>query len=216
MNTSLRGWLRRVWRIIRWPVWVLLGIVALLIAWRLPAVLEQRKTDQVVAAIHAKRLTLDTVLGTNLPPKPDPILVNATAAGIDVNENGIRDDVELAIFKNYPNSARIRAAQLQYAMALQTELTQVFNTGTLIAAVQESSRATGCIFSTIPKVSLKDTEERIKAALALGDSRTQEVKSLVVNSDLRKSKLEEAFQYLTSHGDLKEEDCDISPERLLN
>lgn len=48
MNTSLRGWLQRVWRIIRWPVWVLLAVFVLLVVWRVPVVLEQQKKLKIL------------------------------------------------------------------------------------------------------------------------------------------------------------------------
>ena len=53
-------------------------------------------------------------MGTNLPPQPYEPENDATVAGLDKNNNGIRDDVELAIFAKYPKSAKIRAAELQY------------------------------------------------------------------------------------------------------
>ena len=37
---------------------------------------------------------------------------DATIAGVDANENGIRDDVELAIFKEYPNFPYLQAVKL--------------------------------------------------------------------------------------------------------
>ena len=36
--------------------------------------------------------------GHRLPPEPDPKLNNATLLGIDVNHNGVRDDVERKIY----------------------------------------------------------------------------------------------------------------------
>jgi len=39
--------------------------------------------------------------GHVLPPEPDPVLNNATLLGIDVNNNGVRDDVERWIYKTY-------------------------------------------------------------------------------------------------------------------
>ena len=73
--------------------------------------------------------------GEHLPPPPDPAQVDATIEGVDANANGIRDDVELAIFERYPDSLKIRAAELQYAMALQMYLTEVFNSETLVAVI---------------------------------------------------------------------------------
>ena len=37
--------------------------------------------------------------GFPVPPEPDPILNNATIAGIDTNHNGVRDDIEREIAK---------------------------------------------------------------------------------------------------------------------
>ena len=114
-------------------------------------VIPKEKTDEQVAKIHATRLSLVDVSGKNLPPsyaeategKPD---YNATVAGIDENQNGIRDDVELAIFKEYPNSAKTRAVLLQYALALQMEVMQTrVNTGTVTAVAEDSGRAHLCV-----------------------------------------------------------------------
>jgi len=43
----------------------------------------------------------EIIHGYTLPPEPDPDFNNATLAGIDSNNNGIRDDVERAIYKKY-------------------------------------------------------------------------------------------------------------------
>jgi hypothetical protein len=41
------------------------------------------------------------VNGHRLPPEPDPAVNNATLLGVDVNHNGVRDDVERWIYKEY-------------------------------------------------------------------------------------------------------------------
>jgi len=43
----------------------------------------------------------EVIHGHTLPPEPDPDLNSATLGGIDSNENGVRDDVERAIYKKY-------------------------------------------------------------------------------------------------------------------
>ncbi|MCE9643669.1 hypothetical protein K8Q93_00230 [Candidatus Parcubacteria bacterium] len=45
MNMSLRGWLGKVWRVIRWPVWAVLALFVGLCIYRIPAVLEAQKTE---------------------------------------------------------------------------------------------------------------------------------------------------------------------------
>ena len=39
--------------------------------------------------------------GHTLPPKPDPKINNSTLLGIDSNNNGVRDDVEIWIYQTY-------------------------------------------------------------------------------------------------------------------
>ncbi len=41
------------------------------------------------------------VNGHVLPPEPDPAVNNATLLGVDVNDNGVRDDVERWIYETY-------------------------------------------------------------------------------------------------------------------
>ena len=43
----------------------------------------------------------EVIHGHTLPPEPDPDLNNATLGGVDSNNNGVRDDVERAIYKKY-------------------------------------------------------------------------------------------------------------------
>src|SRR3989338_2241679 len=132
-------------RFFTWAGIIILVLYLGLVIYRIPAVLEKQKTEETVTRIHAAKLTLADVMGESLPPAPDPALKDATIQGIDANGNGIRDDVELAIFEKYPDSARVRAALLQYAKALQMELTQVFNSETLVAAIQEEDRSYFCL-----------------------------------------------------------------------
>ena len=87
---------------------------------------QKNKTDEIISRINNTKITINDVMGENLPPKPEQILNDSTVAGLDVNNNKIRDDVELVIFERYPNSAKIRAGMLQYAQALQLQLTEVF------------------------------------------------------------------------------------------
>ena len=98
-------------------------------------VIPKERTDKQVEKIHATRLNLVVVMGKNLPPVPSN--PDSSIQGLDANTNGIRDDVELAIFKEYPNSAKTRAVLLQYALSLQMEMTQSrVNTGTVTAVAQ--------------------------------------------------------------------------------
>ena len=167
--------------------------------------------------INSKKITLNDVMGKNLPPIPDQKLNNSTVAGIDANKNYIRDDVELAIFKQYPNSAEIRAAELQYAQSLQLELTQVYSSKTLVAVMKKESHAIDCIGQNGPDISLKDSREKIIAALAVTDNMQKEVEGLALNTDLRKKENSNILEkYMTGYASLPGNECDIELSSLPN
>ena len=71
--------------------------------------------------IPEKRETI--INGYTLPPEPDPIVNNATLLGVDVNDNGVRDDVEIYVIKRYakdPEFPKTKTAlAMQYAWAVQ-------------------------------------------------------------------------------------------------
>jgi len=208
---------KRILKVVLWIVGIIILLLAIGVFFRAPVITERAKTEQAVAQIHAERLTLDDVMGKNLPPKPDQATNDATLAGIDANHNGIRDDVELAVFKMYPNSARIRAAELQYAMELQNEMTPlVFNSGTLAAVAQEESRGDLCISYTEPEVSLSNTRAEIQAAFAIGAARSKEVKDFMLNTPARLQKRAQDYQYMTSVVLQSDSPCDIDPTTLQN
>src|SRR5262245_30563314 len=124
-------------KVIKWIVLGFAGFMVLLIIIRIPHNMNVRKTNAQIEKIHNTKLTLADVMGDNLPHDPG-IEADKTIAGVDANNNGIRDDVEIAIFSKYPNSPKIRAVLLQYALALQMEMIQPhINKGVAIAVAQE-------------------------------------------------------------------------------
>jgi hypothetical protein len=138
-------WVHTILKILKWAFLVLLGLFIILVIGRGIYRFNQAKTDEQVIKIHNTKLTIDDVMGKNLPPDPG-ILADATVQGIDANNNGIRDDVELAVFKEYPNSAKTRAVLLQYALAMQMEAIQpIFNQDVVVAVTQEGDRAYLCV-----------------------------------------------------------------------
>ena len=57
-----------------------------------------------VGGVKSNSITLSISGRTNnyvLPPEPDPTVNNATLLGVDVNDNGVRDDVERWIYREY-------------------------------------------------------------------------------------------------------------------
>src|SRR3989338_8235556 len=136
-------------KLLKWAgIIIAVGFVGLVIV-RMFVLDAKEKTAEQVARIHATKLTIDDVLGKILPVPSEvegPPDYDATIAGVDANANGIRDDVELAIFKEYPNSAKTRAVLLQYALALQMEVVQpIVNEGTVTAVAEDSGRAHLCV-----------------------------------------------------------------------
>ena len=184
--------LHAVWRWVKWPLIVLAVLYAIDVAWAVWYRSNEAQTNTAVAAIHAQKITLADVMGTNLPPVPDQAENDATVAGIDKNNNNIRDDVELAIFKKYPNSAKIRAAELQYAMTEQMYLTKVTNTETWKAVAEEDGRAHLCILQT--------------------KADRKEIESLVFNTQIRKDAQIKAFEFITSFGPASGTVCDVTFE----
>ncbi len=194
--------LKKVWHYGRWVLLALVIAYIALVIYRTGVMIEQDKSAETVAAIHAQKITRDFVLNThrNLPEPPDPTLDDSTVEGIDANNNGIRDDAELTIFLWHRDSARIRAAELQYAQALQAELTMVFNSETWKAGAQEESRAFYCM--------------RVDAKLPT--SETDRIEKLVLDTDLRRQKYDEVNNYITSYADLNVPNCDIDFKSLPN
>jgi hypothetical protein len=200
-----------IWRIGRWILLVILILFVGLVIYRIPFVAEQEETQEAIEYIKAQKLVMEDVSGERLPPHPDQKLVDATVEGVDVNKNNIRDDVELAIFEMYPGNEniKIRSAMLQYAMALQLYITEVFNSETWKVAVQKSGRGSGCLFATSPKVTLDDNDEVIQEAFNVGTSRLQEVENLILNTKQRQDVYFTIDNYATSFGSSIGEDCDL-------
>ncbi|MBI2630838.1 hypothetical protein HYW73_01300, partial [Candidatus Nomurabacteria bacterium] len=159
--------------------------------------------------IHATKLELADVMGENLPPDPGE-KGDDTVAGFDVNQNGIRDDVELAVFKEYPNSAKTRAVLLQYALALQMETIQPFvNTTIADKVIGEESRATSCIAdSLVPRKSPES--ERSDVDMNKIDTFINFIEIKQLNTDVRKEARENFYKNLGNFANsTKNEECDI-------
>lgn len=198
--------------------WTAIGIFAafvLLVIARMPFIYQKQKTDEQVLKIHATKLTMDDVMGVNLPSDPG-IEADKTVAGIDANANGIRDDVELAIFKEYPDSAKTRAVLLQYALALQMEAVQpIVNTETVTEVVREQSRADSCVSDTL--VPRKNPESaRSYSDIEKIDTFVNFVKDVQLNTDARNMARKEFVRHLGSYSESENDVCDISLSMLPN
>ncbi len=176
---------------------VIMLAIAMLLGWYL--VNEESQKAAALEKIQNTHITLDDVMGKNLPPKPDQQENDKTIAGIDANNNTIRDDVELAVFEKYPNSARIRAGMLQYAQILQLQLTLVTERDTFIQTVRKEGLAYNCL-GEANDASLGENHE--------------EVRGFVVNNEEREKKMKEVYENMTTYSSSQEKNCDIDLSKL--
>ena len=195
-------------KILKWGAISIVVAFAALVVYRMFYLWDKQKTDEQVAKIHATKLTLDDVMGKNLPPDPGGE-ADKTIQGIDANANGVRDDVELAIFKEYPDSAKTRAVLLQYALALQMEVTQpIMNTGTVIATVQEEDRSYLCIGNIFSR-------ENMDIFISESDALRSFVKNRQLNTQQRKEARTGFYEKINSYESL-DRVCDINYSELPN
>lgn len=198
--------------IMKYLKWTAVGIFAafiLLVIARMPVVYQKQKTEEQVAKIHATKLTMDDVMGVNLPPDPGAE-ADKTVAGIDANKNSIRDDVELAIFKEYPNSAKTRAVLLQYALALQMEVTQpIVNGGTVTAVAEDGGRAYACVGKITSRDDMKKYSEIV-------DARRGFVVNKQLNTEVRKKAQYDFYEGNLGSFTLPHESCDLDVLVLPN
>jgi len=207
------NWVHKIFKILKWTFLILLGLFIILVIGRWIYLDKQAETDEQVIKIHNTKLTLDDVMGKNLPPDPG-VLADATVQGIDVNNNGIRDDVELAVFKEYPNSAKTRAVLLQYALAMQMEFIQpIFEQEVVIATTQEGDRAYQCI----GKILVRDDENEkiMEKYFEEADILRSFVENKQLNTEERKKFEEDFLKKIGSYNSL-EHVCDIDYSKLPN
>ena len=189
-------------RVLKWTVIVVLVAYGILVIYRGIILRGEAKTAEQVENIHSTRLSLVDVTGENLPPVPEN--PDATVVGVDANENGIRDDVELAIFDKYPDSAKTRLPLLQYALVLQLQMTlPVINAQTVTATVEDNeSRAQICMWNL---------SSRSDLTKFLNDMEKYEdfVKSLQLNTETRKIHLQNLFEGNLDSYSASNDGCDL-------
>lgn len=202
-------------KILKWGAAIVAVFYVAVVLIRIPHFYNLRKTEEQVAKIHATKLALDDVMGVNLPPDPGA-LADATIEGVDANQNGIRDDVELAIFKEYPNSAKTRAVLLQYALALQMEVVQSFvNKETVTEVVTEQSRADTCLADIlVPRKSPESS--RNYSDIEKIDVYVNFVKNKQLNTDVRNRARKDFLKNLGSYSESTNDKCDIDSSTLPN
>ncbi len=133
----------------------------------------------------------EVINGYMLPPEPDETINNSTLLGIDFNENGVRDDVELYVIKRFakdPEFPKTKTAiAMQYAWASQKILENP-----TIESKKYSDDAIGCQFYWIRK-STKNltTLEAMKFGLN-HKVYNPEIKDILYNT---RARIEQKFHY---------------------
>ena len=59
--------------------------------------------------------TMEIINGISVPPEPDSAINNSTLTGVDINGNGVRDDVERYIAKNFGTDKKKYAESFEFA-----------------------------------------------------------------------------------------------------
>ena len=206
-------WAHKFFKILKWVFFILIILYILAVIARGFYRAQESKIAEQVEKIHNTKLTMDDVMGVNLPPPPGE-LADATVEGIDANNNGIRDDVELAVFKEYPNSAKTRAVLLQYALVLQMQMIQpILDTETVVASIQEEDRA----YIFIGEILVKDeNDEKIMGKYFKdADYLTEFVFNKQLDTEERKKYRTTFYDYIGSYSSLPHV-CDIDYSKLSN
>lgn len=195
---------RKIFCFIKWFLIVVLVLFVLALILRTIQLSKIDKTNKQVEIIHSTKITMTDVMGDNLPPDPGEE-ADKTIAGVDVNKNGIRDDVELAIFREYPNSAKTRAALLQYAFALQRGISRE-NINTVLATEisREVSRGSYCI-----GLINRDDADHFNKYVQL----TEFARSLVFNTQDREEGENSFFEKVRSYSEIGKY-CDVDYSEL--
>lgn len=200
-------------KVLTWAgfIFICLFVVLFIIRWF--HLRDEERTMVEVSKIHATKLQMSDVMGENLPKDPGAE-ADKTIAGVDANDNGIRDDVELAIFKEYPKSAKTRAALLQYALALQMEFTQPFvNTTIATEVIREEDRAYACVGQVLTR---KDNDKKVMDKYFQDEEALRSfVKKIQINTENRDKAQENFYEYLRSYKSLPRS-CDIDYSTLPN
>lgn len=205
----------KFFKILKWAFLIILVGFFVAVGFRMSYLKKMDKINAQVERIHNARITMDDVMGKYLPPDPGSD-GDATIEGVDANKNGIRDDVELAIFNKYPNSAKTRAVLLQYAFALQMEFTQpMLSTEIVTEVATERGRADTCLSDTLmPRKSPESF--RTNAEVNKIEEYIDFVEGKQLNNETRKNSEESFYIYLRSYGDSTNKKCDIDIAKLLS
>jgi len=102
----------------------------------------------------------------NLPPgtPPDPGEAGKqTLKGIDSDDDGVRDDIQLWILDRYPNEPAKQEAQFQNARTLQLDMEESISKDQTVQNIREGMRAIGCIIENFGRDQAGEETNRLRA-----------------------------------------------------
>lgn len=117
----------------------------------------------------------ETINGLVVPPEPNAIANNSTLAGIDINNNGVRDDIERQIAQASTTPAQFDAS-IRLAHAYQEII--VNSTPQLRDGGLELEKAIKC-----------SNEDQVDIPVSLRNMADKSMESLLFNTEERKDKL---------------------------
>ncbi len=143
--------------------------------------------------------------GYILPPEPDNALNNSTLLGIDLNNNGVRDDVERKIVIKYVKPIEIEL-MLSYAKTHQEMLNDP--TGSAIESEKKMSRVIDC------RMYLKHQGIRVNNIIDFTENNMYNTKKRV-KSYLNFNQVLSGGVYGSGPADWNAQACDFDVEKML-
>ena len=125
---------------------------------------------------NENEINITTSSSVALPPNPG-VAGKATLKGIDSDEDGVRDDVQIAIFERYSNNAEKRTALEQNAKALQDSISNgnVLDMSAINQAAQAIDIAIDCLYETVddPSSEISFIEDKVMNTSERGEAYIQ-------------------------------------------
>ncbi|WP_408096154.1 hypothetical protein ACJVC5_14035 [Peredibacter sp. HCB2-198] len=129
---------------------------------------------------------------------PDPVKNDATVAGVDSDNDGIRDDIQLWIESKYPVSSNVKKGLQQQARARQLNLVNAVNKENSIISTRSYLNSSTCLAAILGgseqmkltnelNKRLINTKDRIYAELNASSNFSGQVYSLAVTLEEEKS-----------------------------
>lgn len=151
-------------------------------------------------------LAAHTACAENLPPDPGKA-GKATLAGIDSDNDSVRDDVQRWIALTYPNSQKTRAVLMQRAKTMQQFLLDAADPVKSLANARRKVRDTDCLEYVQPNNYYE-----------IG----MEMRVVFLNTDMRSKAWLQADRHLSGHGftglrnAYLKQGCKFNPDAMPN